>query len=42
MMVILFPYGVDFYTLVHGALFSAFATSAFVAHVRTMMTDPVC
>ena len=41
MMVILFPYGLDFYTLVHGVLFNAFAISATIAHVRTMMTDPV-
>ncbi|XP_072013790.1 palmitoyltransferase ZDHHC3-like isoform X2 [Amphiura filiformis] len=39
-MVILLPYGIDFYTLVHGVLFNALAISATVAHVRTMMTDP--
>ena len=42
MMVILFPYGLEFYTVVHGALFNAFAISATIAHARTMMTDPVC
>ncbi|XP_022094536.1 palmitoyltransferase ZDHHC3-like [Acanthaster planci] len=40
MTCLLYPRGLDFYTLSNGVVFSIFSFNSVVSHVRAMMTDP--